>query len=577
MMKTGKILISRWSPNYLDKDILGYVVVVICISLIINFTVSLGIYFIYIGKIIGISLMAIGIVYLYNILKMKKYTWHVEYSNLADLLGYIILVLLVVSLFLTSLAPPTDADSLDYHLGVPVDWLTHGGAYPRLDWNHARLVGLGEAINLFGLVNGTDNLGQLIQYSGLWVAYYTIRHQNMSNRVRLIALLLIFSVPLNLFLSSIQKPQLFQAALIFYFFINITKLRNENNHVDLLYVFLMLFYAIGSKIAFLFLGGLGFLYGLYYSYINAYSSRYIQSSTILFIIILLPIYLRGFIYYGDPISPMLEFLKEHPSIQVLEFSEHLRTIAEKITINNILPFLFGLMITLEVGKFSTVMGIGILIGFFQIRTMSNELKLLFMMVVIYYIFNLLMHQTQARYYIEGYWIIIFISLRYAIKYEKLILGLLSLQGLSVLAASIVGATLLFPGSLSSNMREQVMMRSANGYAEAKWINEVVPDDKIVIAETRSHSLIPREFVSYDMIRNVNTNELEQIIVDNNISSLFLRMPLSNNINLIKKCKGISSGYIKEFNRATRNPFNSNNKYKMVYLSVNIKEFSCNNI
>ncbi|NIR58223.1 MAG: DUF1420 domain-containing protein, partial [Gammaproteobacteria bacterium] len=34
-------------------------------------------------------------------------------------------------MFLAALGPVTDADSLDYHLGVPLDWLRHGGAYAR--------------------------------------------------------------------------------------------------------------------------------------------------------------------------------------------------------------------------------------------------------------------------------------------------------------------------------------------------------------------------------------------------------------------------------------------------------------
>ena len=47
----------------------------------------------------------------------------------AVLVGVILVVLL-----LAALGPATDADSLDYHLGVPLDWLRNGGAYARPDW-----------------------------------------------------------------------------------------------------------------------------------------------------------------------------------------------------------------------------------------------------------------------------------------------------------------------------------------------------------------------------------------------------------------------------------------------------------
>ena len=72
-----------------------------------------------------------------------------------------------VGLLLSALGPPTDADSLDYHLGVPLDILRHHGAYPRLDWFHTRLVGLGESLNMLGLAGGTDVLGAVLQFAGL--------------------------------------------------------------------------------------------------------------------------------------------------------------------------------------------------------------------------------------------------------------------------------------------------------------------------------------------------------------------------------------------------------------------------
>src|SRR5579863_4887696 len=50
-----------------------------------------------------------------------------------------------------ALGPVTDADSIHYHLGVPLEWLRHGGAYARSDWLTWRLVGIGESLNLLGL------------------------------------------------------------------------------------------------------------------------------------------------------------------------------------------------------------------------------------------------------------------------------------------------------------------------------------------------------------------------------------------------------------------------------------------
>ncbi|HZK13824.1 MAG TPA: DUF1420 family protein, partial [Desulfobaccales bacterium] len=78
-----------------------------------------------------------------------------------------LLIITGVGLLLTALGPPTDADSLDYHLGVPLDILRNHGLLPRPDWLHARLTGLGESLNMLGLAGGTDILGAVLQVASL--------------------------------------------------------------------------------------------------------------------------------------------------------------------------------------------------------------------------------------------------------------------------------------------------------------------------------------------------------------------------------------------------------------------------
>ena len=91
-------------------------------------------------------------------------------ASWTERLGLGLSLVITLALFGAVLGPATDADSLEYHLGVPLDWLRHGGAYARPDWFHARLAGLGEAINMLGLAMGTDNLGAVFQAAGLVVA-----------------------------------------------------------------------------------------------------------------------------------------------------------------------------------------------------------------------------------------------------------------------------------------------------------------------------------------------------------------------------------------------------------------------
>ena len=55
----------------------------------------------------------------------------------------ILIGLTVLGFWLSSLGPPTDADSLKNHLGVPLEILRRGGAFPQPDFLLARASGTG--------------------------------------------------------------------------------------------------------------------------------------------------------------------------------------------------------------------------------------------------------------------------------------------------------------------------------------------------------------------------------------------------------------------------------------------------
>ena len=69
--------------------------------------------------------------------------------------------------FLLCISPPTDIDSIDYHLGAPATWYEYKSFYSRKDWLHYRFTGLGEYINIIGIYLKTFNFGQLIQFFSL--------------------------------------------------------------------------------------------------------------------------------------------------------------------------------------------------------------------------------------------------------------------------------------------------------------------------------------------------------------------------------------------------------------------------
>ena len=79
----------------------------------------------------------------------------------------VLIVALIVGYALLALAPVTSADSLDYHMGVPIQILNTGYMYGTPEWFHSRLSGNGEAIIALGLSVGAEQFGSLLQFIGL--------------------------------------------------------------------------------------------------------------------------------------------------------------------------------------------------------------------------------------------------------------------------------------------------------------------------------------------------------------------------------------------------------------------------
>ena len=122
------------------------------------------------------------------------------------------LLMTCLGLGLAALGPPTDADSLDYHLGVPLDILRHHGHFLRPDWLTARLTGLGESLNLLGLAGGTDILGACLQFAGLLAVLAGVMTLAKTDMDRIMVAVAIVGCPVVIFLVLNQKPQMLPTA-----------------------------------------------------------------------------------------------------------------------------------------------------------------------------------------------------------------------------------------------------------------------------------------------------------------------------------------------------------------------------
>lgn len=543
---------------------LVYIVVIASVSVLVHIVYFLRINDYYLLKIIGTLFVIMGAYYLIKIVVRKEFTFVKKILACEDnkKLQMLSIGLIAIPLFLTALGPPTDPDSLDYHLGVPLDWLRNNRAYPRYDWMHARVVGIGESINLFGLINGTDILGQIVQYSGLVVAWAGISTFANTLRLKYLSALLVLTSPVMLYLATVQKPQLFpSAALVFSVLI---LLKNRENYDRKIFLFSMVsvLFAISNKYSFLIAGVVAIIVSIIIAKKNKDIKFALLVIFLLFMFINFPLYLRNYLFYGDPLSPMLELLKLNPDIDVLNFSNKLREAEGHITLGKILKLPFTLTFTTKLNFFPTVLGVGTA-GFLVIYNVAGLPRVVLSLAVLVAIGVLCSGQTMPRYFLESYFLLAasIVSAKWSRKHAYLERGLL-LQSIPVAISAIYGATILFPGAITNDLRNYVMNKHAFCHQEALWIDKYLPKDSVIIADIRSCALIPRKFVVPDKIKR-NPENLMDIIKKNNVTSMLI--PYPNDEPVWKELENYADNKISEkkiFTRASRNPLNAGAKYQM---------------
>ena len=548
----------------LHRISLAYVVVVTITAMLVHALYFSGIDCHYILKIIGYLFELLGACYLVKIIK-KKYPFYKKFSGYDSSIKIQILsiIIIAVPLLLCAFGPPTDPDSLDYHLGVPLDWLRNNRAYPRYDWMSARLAGMGESINLFGLVNGTDILGQIIQYSGLIVVWIAISSFANSLRQKLLSALLVFTCPLLLFLATVQKPQLFPSAALVLGILTLLKNRGNYDRKILFLSMVCILFAISNKHSFLIPGIIAIVLSIVIAKRNNDMKYAFLTLCFLFLCIDFPLYLRNYLFYGDPISPMLESLKSNPSDDVLVFMRLIHRGDGDLSFKTLAMLPIKVTFTTKLGYFSTVLGVGTL-GFLAVYNISNVPRIILSLSVLIALAFLFTGRTLSRYYLESYFLLAasIVSANWSVRHTYLKRGLL-LQAIPVSLSAIYGAIILFPGALTSDLRNKVMVKHSFGYQEAQWMNMHLPKDSVVIANVRSNALIPRRFIVPDNIKT-NHENLLNIIKKENVTSAVIEHSHDDN-PAWKILENYMDGKISEkgvFTRVTRNPFNTGEKYQM---------------
>jgi hypothetical protein len=527
---------------------------------------------------IGWALAALGVLELSKFKPGKVVSLLREYwgeGSGVERFALIVSVLTLIGLFAAALGPAVDADSLEQHLAVPLDWLRHGGAYPRPDWFTARYVGLGESLNMLGLAAGTDGLGAAFQAAGLVVALIGVAAFAKTRADQLFAVLLVVACPIIVPLLVNQKSQLLPVAALT---VALVILVQRFKSFDLPTAFLAFgcaAFAMASKHSFLLSGSVVVLIAL----IAAVHARRFRLAVLVlagfFAMIAAPVFARNWVFYGDPLSPLLERWRPDGDPAVIAYAQQsLRNYGGPMTLEKLTRLPWDLVVTPRLGLVHEALGIGIF-GFLLALRERGPIRQLLLAALAAFVLVVALGQPTPRFFLEPYlWCAAAAAAVPSRLMKSLFFKALTVQAVLVAGVAVYLGVILFAGALTQTQREHVMTLLAPGYAEAKWLDATLPLDAVVLGEYRYRALLPRPFVIGDRFLLTKEPDWKQhfieFVKEKQVTVLVAQYPIENSRYrwLAARYGTLLAGPAK-FREAARSPLNRGNLSEWIAIRINV--------
>lgn len=504
---------------------------------------------------------------------------HFSEASLAERCALVLSIVTVIGLFAAALGPATDADSLEYHLGVPLDWLRHGGAYPTPDWFTARYVGLGESLNMLGLASGTDGLGAAFQAAGLLVALLGVTAFVKTRADQLFAVLLVVACPVIVPLITSQKAQLLPAAALTVALVILVQRFKMFDPPTAFLAFGSAAFAMASKHSCLLPGSVIVCIGL----VAAIRARRLPLALLAlaccFAMLAVPVFARNFAFYGDPISPLLERWRPSGDPSVIAFAErYLREYGGPLNLGKLARLPLDLVVTPRQGLLHEALGLGVF-GFLLALRERGPTRQLLLAALAAFVLVVALGQPTPRFFLEPYlWCAAGVAPVPLRPLKSLLFKALTAQAVLVAGVAVYLGTVLFPGALTQTERERVMTLMAPGYAEAKWLDATLPPDAVMLEEFRYRALLPRPFVVGD--RFVLTDvanwkqQLIEFVKEKRVTVLVTKCPIESPAYAWLATRyGTPLAGPAKFRSAARSPFNRGDLTGWIVTQLNVNAFT----
>ena len=527
-----KISLYFFKKNQNVNFALVYILLIILITYIIFLLITINLYSNYLTYIISTICLFIPLIFIFEIKKINLNNFFKKR-----------IFLLFIPFFIISLFPASDADSLDYHLGVAKFWIENEKNYPLHNWLHFRLASYGEILNIFSvLLFG----GKLLSFIKVFLLYLitTIIYDNYKNENNFnIFLLSLLGSPILIYFISNQKPQ-FIGFIILIFCILLLNFRKSE-----IYLSILLAYVSSLKFSFIPIVLILFLFILIFEHFN--KKKLIVSFLLFILLFWTPILLKNYYFYQNPISPFFEnILSVFPNDTVINFSNMLKNYSEfgYSTFKQIL----NIFIPLSLGAITTYFGISIFFLFF-LRYKKNFSKRFILLSIITILLFFIIGQYSSRYVYLSYFLIIYTLIFNEIKFQKFFyFGIIS-QIIVVYSFLFFISFINFPSLINEQKNEEYLLNKAYQYEESQWINGTIKNENY-LSDMRSKYFLENnhfsiEFAFYTPKKNLNL-ELLTFIKKNKIRKISLLVEQNDVYKKFQYCK--KNLVIKSFKIARRN-------------------------
>ena len=464
-----------------------------------------GVAFKIVLQIIGFLLIILA---LYQVLRIKTFFNKFIYELKISIKNFYLLIVIIILFlyFIISSSPITNADALDYHTSVPI-YILNTGSFPSdWSWFHSKQAGTGELLIALGLSIGAEQFGNLSQFSGLiaLVSFFLFIGNRKNNKNKIVELIIIalLSSPILIFLSSTPKPQLLNiAGTTFSFcitFFCLDKINKRHYPKAIFLIFSVLFISITSKYYFAFST---FLITIFV-FLIMYKKKYFLNTFIIFlstaVLFLAPFFLWKYTNFDQNLfhSIFSAVPRNLPGYE--SFNESLSSCGYRC-------FPTWIVYPPSINEFTQTFGLVSIFFVLLIITKIEKKRVILFLIIIYFIVGLKLGQSNPRFFLEPViWMLLWIVFYsknenlYFIKFAKLLILSQSAVIIFILASS---AFFLFPGSITKDLRKNVMLNYANGYSLFQWSSSVLPPDAKIISSHRSIGLstlqiFPLDFLSY---------------------------------------------------------------------------------